>query len=245
MGADINDEIRLNKFIASSGYCSRRKADELILSGRVSVNYKTVESLGTKVNPVKDVVKIDGEKLKASPSATKNYIYILLNKPSGYITTTSDEKNRPAVVDLVKVKERIYPVGRLDYETEGLLILTNDGDLANKLMHPSHEVKKTYLVKLNKPIEERALNKLASGVNVDGKKTAKANVTVVEKSEQKQITITIHEGRNRQVRKMLEAIGYFTRKLKRIEYAGLNIGNLKTGEWRYLNAKEVEKLKSL
>ena len=182
--------VRLNKFISSSGFCSRRKADEFILSGRVSVNNKTVISLGSKVDPAKDIVKIDGEKLKASSSSVKHFIYILLNKPSGYITTTSDEKNRPAVIDLVKVKERIYPVGRLDYETEGLLLLTNDGDLANKLMHPSHKIEKLYLAKLNKPIEEKALNRLASGVNVDGKKTAKAKISVVPKSEQKQITIS-------------------------------------------------------
>jgi pseudouridine synthase len=231
--------VRLNKFIADSGYTSRRKADELIAEGRVSVNSVTVTGAGTKVDPLNDTVKVDGESLR---KAVKQ-VYILLNKPAGYITSTSDEKNRDTVLDLVKVHQRIYPVGRLDYDTEGLLLLTNDGELANKLMHPKYEILKTYLVKVNKPVDSKGLERLTKGVMVDGRKTSEAKVQLVPNKENKQLRITIHEGRNRQVKKMLESVGLFVRKLKRIEYGGLNLKGLRTGEWRYLSEGEVKKLK--
>jgi 23S rRNA pseudouridine2605 synthase len=232
---------RLNKYIASSGFAARRKADELIQTGRVTVNRKTVTELGTKINPEEDTVKIDGETVKLQ---SKN-IYILLNKPKGYITTTSDELGRPKVMDLVKVKDRVYPVGRLDYDSEGLLLLTNDGDLANKLMHPKYKVLKTYHVKVNKPIDEIKLHKLRTGVKVEGKLTGPAIVKIIPGTGDHEIIVTIHEGRNRQVRKMLEAIGLFVRKLKRIEYAGLKLEKVKPGAWRYLLADEVALLKKL
>jgi pseudouridine synthase len=249
--------VRLNKFISSSGIVSRRKADELIIEGRVSINSVTVDELGVKINPFKDKIKIDGELINRQDKSRETFIYIILNKPAGYITTTSDEKRRPTVMDLVKINKRIYPVGRLDYETEGLLLLTNDGDLTNKLTHPGYEVNKTYLVKINKPIDEKQLKRLREGVYIERNnqsqsgrkslhkkiKTSIANIEVIPDSDKKQIKITIHEGKNRQVRKMLESVGLFVRKLKRIEYANLSIKGLKPGEWRYLKPEEVGFLK--
>lgn len=237
--------IRLNKFISASGHAARRKVDLLISEGRVSVNSKTISELGTKIDPDEDVVKVDGEIIKQQGKDKSDLIYIILNKPAGYITSASDEKNRPTVIDLVKIRKRVYPVGRLDYNTEGLLLLTNDGDLANRLMHPKHEIEKTYFVKVNKPIDEKQENRLRNGVVIEGKETSKAWVEIIPKSERKQIRITIHEGRNRQVRKMLEAVGLFVRKLKRIEYANLNLKGLNVGEWRYLKEAEILKLKQL
>jgi 23S rRNA pseudouridine2605 synthase len=261
--AEKHDNVRLNKFIASSGYTARRKADEFIETGRVTVNSKLVVSLGTKIDPETDVVKVDGELIKPPSKRKEKFIYVLLNKPAGYITTTSDEKNRPTVLDLVGINRRIYPVGRLDYDTEGLLLLTNDGELANKLMHPKYGVYKTYLVKTNKPIDEKSLVRLREGVKIKADRghssspaassrrqansllTSEAKVSIVPNTDGKQLRISIHEGRNRQVRKMLEAVGSYVRKLKRIEYANLNITGLKTGEWRYLSGEEVKKLKEL
>lgn len=249
MGED--NLVRLNKFIASSGFTARRKADELIETGRVSVNSKLVVSFGTKVNPETDVVKVDGELIKSPSQRKEKSVYVLLNKPAGYVTTTSDEKNRPTVLDLVGVNKRIYPVGRLDFDTEGLLLLTNDGELANKLMHPKYGVYKTYIVKINKPIDEKSLIRLREGVWIKKGtspsaplRTNESKVRVVPNTGGKQLRISIHEGRNRQVRKMLEAVGCYVRKLKRVEYANLNITGLKTGEWRYLSGEEIRKLKT-
>jgi pseudouridine synthase len=246
---DEGNLIRLNKFIASSGFTARRKADELIESGRVTVNSKVVTELGTKINPTFDVVRVDGEVIKSASGKSERYIYILLNKPAGYVTTTSDEKNRPTVLDLVGVNKRIYPVGRLDYDTEGLLLLTNDGGLANKLMHPKYGVYKTYIVKINRPIDEKSLKRLREGIFIKGngspersRRTNEAKVNIVPKTEGKQLRISIHEGRNRQVRKMLEAVGLYVRKLKRIEYANLNLKGIREGEWRYLSGEEIYKL---
>jgi 23S rRNA pseudouridine2605 synthase len=249
---DGGNLVRLNKFIAGSGFTARRKADELIKEGRVTVNSEVVISLGTKINPDEDTVRVDGELIKPPSEKKGKLIYILLNKPAGYVTTTSDEKNRPTVLDLVKVRQRIYPVGRLDYDTEGLLLLTNDGELANKLMHPKYGVYKTYIVKINKPIDEKSLKRLREGVLIKDNKrpsaplrTNEAKVSVVPKTEGRQLRISIHEGRNRQVRKMLEAVGCYVRKLKRIEYANLNLKGLREGEWRYLSGEEIKKLKKI
>lgn len=230
---------RLNKFISASGLSSRRKIDELILQGRVTVNSRTVSELGIKIDPEKDIVKVDGETIRKK----SNFIYVLLNKPAGYITTLNDEKNRRTVMDLIGVNQRIYPVGRLDYETEGLLLLTNDGELANRLMHPKFEITKTYQAKLNRPIDEKTLRRLERGVLIDGRKTSVAKVNIVTNTGKTQIRISIHEGRNRQVRKMLESVGVFVRKLKRTGYANLNDNELKIGGWRYLTAIEVSELK--
>lgn len=246
---EINS-VRLNKYISSSGIVSRRNADELIAEGRVSVNATTVFELGVKINPEKDKVKIDGELINPQGTSKQSFVYILLNKPAGYITTTADEKNRPTVMDLVKIRKRIYPVGRLDFDSEGLILLTNDGDLTNRLTHPGYEVNKTYLVKINKPIDEKQLSRLRAGVFIESQKnaqrkvkTSKARIDVIPGSEKKQIKITIHEGRNRQIRKMLESVGLFVRKLKRIEYANLTIKGMIPGEWRYLTEEEIRFLK--
>jgi pseudouridine synthase len=248
---DSGNLVRLNKFIASSGLTARRKADELIEAGRVTVNSEVVVSLGTKINPDKDTVKVDGELIKPPSEKKGKFIYVLLNKPAGYVTTTSDEKNRPTVLDLVGINRRIYPVGRLDYDTEGLLLLTNDGDLANKLMHPKYGVYKTYVVKINKPIDEKSLNRLREGVKIRAgspersRRTSEAKVSVVPKTEGRQLRISIYEGRNRQVRKMLEAVGCYVRRLRRIEYANLNLKGLREGEWRYLSGEEIKRLKKI
>lgn len=248
---DGGNLVRLNKFIANSGFTARRKADELIEEGRITVNSEVVVSLGTKINPDKDTVKVDGELIRPPSEKKGKLIYVLLNKPAGYVTTTSDEKNRPAVLDLVKVHQRIYPIGRLDYDTEGLLLLTNDGELANKLMHPKYGVYKTYAVKINKPIDEKSLKRLREGIRIKSNKspersrrTSEAKVNIVPKTEGRQLRISIHEGRNRQVRKMLEAVGCYVRKLRRIEYANLNLKGLREGEWRYLSGEEIKKLKT-
>lgn len=233
--------VRLNKFISTSGFSARRKADELIKSGRVTVNSSVVTELGTKIDAAGDTVKVDGETLKIK----SGFVYILLNKPKGYVTTTSDEKNRPTVLDLIKIKKRIYPVGRLDYDTEGLLLLTDDGDLAYKLMHPKFLINKTYLAKLNKPLNDKNLAQLIQGVKINGRKTADASISIIPDSGRKQVRISIHEGRNRQVKKMFESVGLYVRKLKRIEYAHLKLKFLKPGDWRYLTGGEIEELKNI
>ena len=238
---DDSNLIRLNKYIANSGFAARRKVDELLTTGRVTVNKKVVTELGTKIDPDNDEVKIDGEPVKSQ----SRFIYILINKPKGYITSTSDEHGRPVVMDLMKIKERVYPVGRLDYDTEGLLLLTNDGDLAAKLMHPKYKVQKTYQVKLNNAIDDAKVNKLRSGVKVEGRLTGEARVKIVPETGSHEIYVTIHEGRNRQIRKMMEAVGLFVRKLKRIEYAGIRIDKLKPAAWRHLLPDEVKMLKKL
>ena len=231
--------IRLNKFIASNGYSSRRKIDELIEQGRVTVNKNTVVELGFKIDPSKDKVAVDGEYIRTSVKK----IYIMLNKPQGVVTTVSDDKHRTTVIDLVNMKDKIFPVGRLDYNTTGLLLLTNDGDLANKLMHPKSEIYKTYFVKLSKPLEEKHRLKLTGGINLEDKKTAPCLIRYPKKNNNYQdLYISIYEGRNRQVRKMFEFYGYFVRELKRTEYAGLKLGDLKESQWKKLDAEQVKRL---
>ncbi len=238
----MDNLIRLNKFIASNGISSRRKVDELILQGRVTVNGNTVAELGYKINPETDKIQLDGENIRAS---TKK-IYIILNKPAGVITSVSDEKKRTTVIDLLHLNEKVFPVGRLDYNTTGLLLLTNDGELAHKLMHPKGEVYKTYFVKLSKPLEEKHRLKLTEGIILEGKETAPSKIRYPKKNNNYQdLYISIYEGRNRQVRNMFEHYGYFVRELERVEYAGLKIDNLRSGEWRKLTADEVKKLQEL
>lgn len=231
--------VRLNKFMASNGISSRRKTDELIEQGRVTVNGNTVKELGFKIDPDKDKVAFDGETVKTDTEK----IYIILNKPKGIITSVSDEKNRETVIDLVKIKKKIFPVGRLDYNTSGLLLLTNDGDLANKLMHPKSKIYKTYSVTLSKPLEEKHKFKLTGGIKLEGRKTAPCIIKFPRKDDFQNLNISIYEGRNRQVREMFEHYGYFVRELQRTDYAGMKLGSLKEGEWRYLNQKEISKLK--
>ena len=234
---------RLQKVIANLGYCSRRKAEELISEGKVSVNGNVVKELGTKVK-TSDTIEVEGNILDNN----KNYEYYILNKPRGVVTTTHDEHDRKTVVDLIDTNTRIYPVGRLDYDTTGLLLLTNDGVLANKLMHPSSKIDKTYIAKIEGMISPISIKKLRSGVIIDGYKTRPARVKVksVNKKTNKSIVeITISEGKNHQVKKMFEVVGHHVEKLKREKYAIFDIRDLKVGDYRKLTFKEVSILYSL
>jgi len=230
---------RLQKFLAHCGVASRRKAEELIKDGKVKVNGKTVTEMGIIVNP-KDKVEVDGKRV----SLEKKKVYIMLHKPKGYVTTVSDPEGRKTVLSLIDgVDERVYPVGRLDYDSSGLILLTNDGELANWMMHPRYEAIKVYIATVEGYPSENALNKLINGVVIDGYKTAPALVKVLEKYKDKtKLEITIHEGRNRQVRKMCESVGHPVIRLKRIAYAGLTLGDLKSGTWRYITETERKQL---
>jgi pseudouridine synthase len=232
---------RLNKFISNAGVTARRKADELIFTGRVTVNMQTVTEPGTKINPEKDVVKVDGEKIKPQ----SEFIYVVLFKPRGYVTTTHDEKGRPTVMDLIGLNTRLYPIGRLDHDTDGVLLLTNDGEFSNMMMHPRHKVFKTYFAKLDKPIEEPDMKKLREGIIIDGRPTSRAKVRIIPNTADQNIWISIHEGRNRQVRRMLETLGYVVQRLKRVEYARIGLDGLKPGEWRYLSEEELANARKL
>ena len=233
---------RIQKVIANSGYTSRRKAEELLLKGKVKVNGIVVRELGTMVD-TSDTIEVEGHVLKKDEK-----VYFLLNKPRGVVTTTSDDKNRKTVVDLIEVPTRIYPVGRLDYDTTGVLILTNDGELTNGLTHPSSNIDKVYIAKVKGIVSGEDLRKLSNGVLVDGKKTSKAKAKLKKLDKKKETSIvelTIHEGRNHQVKKMFEAVGYEVLKLKREKFAFLDVKDLKPGEYRNLSIKEVKKLYSL
>ena len=234
---------RLQKVIANLGYTSRRNAEELIKLGKVKVNGEIVTELGTKVK-TSDTIEVENTILDNN----KNYEYYLLNKPRGVVTTTKDEHGRKTVVDLVETKNRVYPVGRLDYDTTGLLLLTNDGVLANKLMHPSSNIEKTYIAKVDGVVGGYAVKRLRSGIIIDGKKTGKARVKLrsVDKKMNKSIVeVTIHEGKNHHIKKMFEAVGCKVIKLRRERYAIFDIKELKTGEYRRLTNKEIAILYSL
>lgn len=231
--------VRLNKFIADCGITSRRKADELILSGRVSINGKVCLKLGTKIDTDKDKVFVDGKEVLPLDKP----VYIVLNKPKDCITTTKDEKGRTTVLDYVRVKQRIFPVGRLDRDTTGVLILTNDGEFANMLMHPKFEIEKSYKVTLEEPIKVEDITKLARGIKLSDGMTQPAEVFVIPGSRNKEVGIILHEGRNRQVRRMFEALGYEIKKLDRIAYGHITTQGLKRGEWRYLTKKEIDLFK--
>jgi len=231
-------EERLNKFIAANGFSSRRKIDEFIEQGRVTVNGKTIFDLGHKIDTEKDKVEVDGERIK--PVSKK--VYIMMNKPDGVVTTVSDDKHRTTVIDLLNLKTKIFPVGRLDYHTTGLLILTNDGDFANKLMNPEFKVYKTYIAKLSRPLDPKHRLALEKGVKLEGRYTLPSKISFLNEKDFTKVSITICEGKNRQVRKMFEHFGYFVNSLHRSEYGGLKLGNLKSGEWRKLTKEETEVL---
>ena len=237
------EEIRLQKFMADSGIASRRKCEELILQGKVQVNGKQITELGTKINPEKDVVEFEN---KIINNENKKYVYILLNKPIGYVTTAKDQFGRDTVLDLVKVKERIVPVGRLDMYTSGALILTNDGDFVNKVTHPSHEINKTYNVTVKGIVTDENVKALESGVIIDENyKTKPAIVKILKIDKEKKISriqITIHEGKNRQIRKMCKAIDKNVLALHRAKIGELTVKNIPLGKWKFLNKQEIEKL---
>ena len=258
-------EERLQKYLANNGVAARRKCEEFIQEGRVRVNGQVVKELGTKINPEKDIVEFDGKVVK--PVGKK--VYILLNKPIGYVTTVKDQFERPTVLDLVKVEEKVLPVGRLDMYTSGALILSNDGEFINKITHPRNEVEKTYTVTVKGIVTKEDVEKLQNGVEIQMDKlyenedenneennynpkqkdktfkTGKAKVKILKTDEEKNISrlqITIHEGKNREVRKMCEAIGKKVLALHRRKIGNLDVKNIELGKWRYLNKKEVEEM---
>lgn len=230
---------RLQKILAKAGIASRRKCEELIKEGRVAVDGKTITELGYKTDPARAVITFDGK-----PVAREKPVFILLNKPAGYVTTLSDPQGRPIVTDLLTgINQRVFPVGRLDYETEGALILTNDGRLGQFIQHPRHEVNKTYLAVVKGAPTNNKINQLEKGILVDGQKTWPAKIRVI-KSEKNESTleVIIHEGKKRQVRKMLKAIGHPVKYLKRTAYGGLQLGNLPSGKYRLLSENDLKKI---
>jgi len=232
-------EIRLNRFIANSGVCSRREADELIFKGFISVNGKQIRDLGTKVT-YSDDVRYKGKKLSA-----ERKVYILMNKPKGFIATVDDPHAEKTVIDLLKdaCPERVYPVGRLDKDTTGVLLLTNDGELTGKLTHPKYERKKIYHVFLDKVITKNDLTRLAEGVTLeDGVVTADA-VSYADSDDKTQVGIELHSGKNRIIKRMFESLGYKVKKLDRVYFAGLTKKNVARGKWRFLSPKEINMLK--
>ena len=234
-----DNKVRLQKFLANSGVASRRKCEELILEGKISVNGKVIKELGTKIDPAVDKVTYCGKLIHN----TEKLVYILLNKPIGYVTTANDQFNRDTVLDLVKVKERVVPVGRLDMYTSGALILTNDGDFVYKVTHPKHEITKTYTVTLKGIIDNQAVDKLRNGVEIDNYVTKPAKVKILKIDEEKNISrleITIHEGKNRQVRKMCEVVGSKVIALHRSKIGDIGVKDLKIGTWRYLSKSEIK-----
>lgn len=239
----MEQQIRLQKYIADAGICSRRAAERMIEDGRVTVDGIKAH-LGQKVSG-NERVCIDGEIVKAQ---RKNNVYLMMYKPRGYVTTASDEMGRKCVVDIVRsINERVYPVGRLDKDSEGLLLLTNDGDLANKLMHPRHHVGKTYRTVVEGNVSREQLLSLTNGVTLDdGYKTGKAEIDIIRTKEDRTVlSITVFEGKNRQIRRMCEAVGLTVLRLKREKIGTLSIGTLRSGQYRKLSDKEVEYLKSL
>jgi len=228
---------RLQKILSQAGIASRRASEQLMLEGRVTVNGETIRELGTKADPAHDDIRVDGRRIKIA----ERHVYLLLNKPRGYVTTRSDPQKRPTVIDLLKgVREYIYPVGRLDYDSEGLLILTNDGDLAARLTHPRHGVPRVYEARVLGEPDAHDLSRLSKGVTIDGRRTEPATVVSLGPS---QLRVTVHEGRNRQVRKMCEAIGHPVTELRRVAIGPIRDGKLKPGQWRELSAQEIQSLR--
>ena len=235
-------EERLQKFMARCGVASRRKCEEIITMGRVKVNDSLVVELGHKVDPDIDKVYVDDKII----SIEENKVYIALNKPEGIVSTVKDEKGRKTILDLVEVKERIYPIGRLDYETSGLIILTNDGDIYNKVIHPREAINKVYIALLEGLPTEEEISKFCNGIDIDGYITAKADLQVLKRvGVNSSARITIHEGKNRQIRKMCDVIDHSVINLKRVSVGEIHLEDLEKGKWRSLTNKEIEYLKNL
>ncbi len=234
--------MRINKFLAQSGLCSRRKAEEFVTNGKVKVNGKVVTNLATDIKD-SDIVSVNNHTIKT----TQKFVYYKLNKPKGYVTTVTDDKERKTVMDLMRgVHTRVYPVGRLDYETEGLLLLTNDGEITNILTKPNSEVKKMYLAHIEGSISKDEIKKLTSGIDIGGYVTKPCSIEVVEElNNQTRLKVTISEGKNRQIRKMFEAVNKTVIFLRRIEIGEIRLGGLTRGEYAPLNAKEIRYLNSL
>ena len=236
---DPNEPLRLNKFLANAGICSRREADEFIQAGVVTVNGQVVTELGTKI------LRTDEVKFHDQPVTIEKKVYVLLNKPKDYVTTSDDPQQRKTVLDLVKnaCTERIYPVGRLDRNTTGVLLLTNDGDLASKLTHPKYLKKKIYHVYLDKNVTARDLQQILEGIQLEDGEIKADDVQYAHPTDKKQVGIEIHSGKNRIVRRIFESLGYRVQKLDRVQFAGLTKKNLKRGDWRYLTEEEVDRLR--
>lgn len=233
--------IRLNKYLASCGVGARRKCDTLILNGDVSINNVIETKLGIKVDQDKDLVKVRDKKVQPKTG----FEYIILNKPKGVLTTANDEKGRKTVLDLVKLKSRVYPVGRLDRNTTGLLLLTSDGDVAYKITHPKHKIKKVYEVRLDKKLVAEDVLKLESGIRLDEGETSPSEINFILPDNFKYLKMTIHQGWNRQIRRMFETLGYEVTSLKRTAIASLTLSRIRVGEWRRLTRNEIASLKTL
>ena len=235
-------EERLQKFIARCGVASRRKSEELIIDGKIKFNNQLVIELGTKIDPTKDEVDYNGKIIKPE----ENKVYILLNKPEGYITSVKDEKDRKTVLDIVKVNERIYPIGRLDYDSSGLIILTNDGDIYNKIIHPRVELMKKYIAVVEGEFKQRELDKFKKGIDIGGYVTAPAHIRLIKYEDNKStVEIGIHEGKNRQIRRMCSALNHNVLALKRVAIGDIKLNNLKRGEYRPLTKDELDYINTL
>ncbi len=233
--------MRLNKFLASAGIGSRRKCDDYILESKVSVNGEVVQKLGIKIDELKDTITFEGNEVKFE----KDFLYIILNKPKGIITSARDEYDRNTVLDLIPLKGRLFPVGRLDQDTTGLVLLTNDGELANKLIHPKFKIPKTYHVFLNKVIHPKDIYHFERGILLDDKKTAPCKLSEIRIIDNCSfIEVILYEGRKRQIRRMFYELGYKVFELDRIAFGSLTLAGIKRGEWRYLNKNEIAMLKS-
>ncbi|MBQ4245211.1 MAG: rRNA pseudouridine synthase [Clostridia bacterium] len=235
------NKVRLQKFLSEAGVASRRKAEEMIENGEVKVNGRKAK-VGDSVDPVHDLVTVKGKKVVRE----KSLRYILLHKPRGFVTTTDDELGRKCVIDLLKdIPERVYPVGRLDRNSEGALLLTNDGEFANAMMHPSRRISKTYRVTVRPPVTESMIDAFSTGIEIDGRMTAPAEARIVTKEENRVVLeIVLYEGRNREIRKMCESLGLEVARLKRTAIGSLKLGMLPQGQWRDLTEQEIDKLKN-
>ena len=235
----IPQVVRINRYLAMAGVCSRRKADELILSGSITINNKVILNLASKVNTETDVVAVGGAKVKLK----KNNLYILFNKPKDCITTLKDELGRRTIMQYINLRERVFPVGRLDRNTTGVLLLTNDGDFANNLMHPSGEVLKKYRASLDNTLTNEYKEKLEKGVYLEDGKTSPAKIDIINRTNGKEVLLTIHEGKNRQIHRMFLSLGYEVKKLERVSYARLTIKGIERGKWRHLTSQEIKNLR--